>query len=351
MAEGSLTLAAPIGAPAISEALVAVVIPYFQRGEGLLSEALRSVFTQSLLGEGARIHVLVVDDHSPRNPQEDVEGMVVPPGVTLEVTRTPANGGPAAARNCGLDSVSRDTDFVAFLDSDEVWEPRHLENACMAMALTERDVYFANYLRREWARDKFSITGFGEGHHQVDRERQIFRFEGDPLPAILLDAVVRIQTCVVRWPVLQSLRFRRELAIGEDSDYVAAAVVGYGASLCFTRLIETIEEQPGVNVSQNIDGDAKKEVTIRLKMLQYQLHVLRVYGHLGSLLSAAQQAVVEARYNVLQAILATGTGRFSVLSRVRSLFKACSTDAGFLYWALVFAVGAISRRTFGKGRI
>jgi glycosyltransferase involved in cell wall biosynthesis len=46
-------------------------------------------------------------------------------GYGVNVIRTPTNQGPAAARNAGLRATS--ADVVAWLDSDDYWEPEHLE--------------------------------------------------------------------------------------------------------------------------------------------------------------------------------------------------------------------------------
>lgn len=43
----------------------------------------------------------------------------------IKVIKAPKNGGVAAARNIGLENVSGD--FIAFLDSDDLWKPEKLE--------------------------------------------------------------------------------------------------------------------------------------------------------------------------------------------------------------------------------
>ncbi|MEM6484922.1 MAG: glycosyltransferase family A protein [Pseudomonadota bacterium] len=306
-------------------ARIAVVIPYYQIDAGFLVRALQSVASQTILETGCSIDVLIVDDHSPHSPNSELEGFDQPPGLRTQLLQTQRNGGPAVARNVGLHSVVVDTDFVAFLDSDEVWTPNHLENALRTLTGASRDVYFSNYLRSDWTSDKFTITGFGDGHEPFDIERRLFLFSGCPLEEVLLKATVRIQTCVVRWAMVKELRFQESLMIGEDSEYVASAATRYGCGLCFSQSVETIEERVGVNVSQNRTGDTNKERQVRLRMLQYQVYLQREVDLPTPLVEKVSEALSEARYNALRAVLAPG----SVCSRAGALARAVRIDHGF----------------------
>ena len=90
----------------------AVVIPVQDRA-ALLRLALRSVAAQTLLAA----EVIVVDDGS----SDDSAAVAEELGAT--VIRQPA-GGVSAARNRGLAAAT--ASHVAFLDSDDEWEPGHL---------------------------------------------------------------------------------------------------------------------------------------------------------------------------------------------------------------------------------
>lgn len=94
---------------------VSVVVPTFNRA-ALLDQALRSLEQQTTPpGE-----IIVVDDGSTDATQELLAGR----GVT--VVRNPGGGwGPAQARNAGFARVS--TEYVAFVDSDDLLPPRALE--------------------------------------------------------------------------------------------------------------------------------------------------------------------------------------------------------------------------------
>jgi hypothetical protein len=158
----------------------------------------------------------------------------------------------------------------------------------------------------------------------------LFSFVGSPLAEILLNATVRIQTCVVRWADLDTLRFREDLKIGEDSAYVADAVALYDCTLAFSSQVETEARRQGVNVSQNLDNDVLKELNIRLEMLRYQRFVVDNYNGCSDVSKASVSALNEARYNYSRALKRRRPGMKALLL---SIGQACRTDHGIVAWA------------------
>ncbi|GAB4423639.1 MAG: glycosyltransferase [Turneriella sp.] len=98
-------------------ACVDIVIPAYGR-PALLAEAIASVKAQTFTDW----KLWIIDDASP----EPIELL---PGTDhrIEVRRLPANSGPAFARNFGVSlGVSQ---YIAFLDSDDLWHPAKLRHA------------------------------------------------------------------------------------------------------------------------------------------------------------------------------------------------------------------------------
>ena len=91
---------------------VSVVIPAYNSGRWIC-EALESVFAQT----DPPAQVIVVDDGS----SDDTPARVRPYRDRIEYIRQ-ANAGVSAARNRGVAAATGE--FVAFLDSDDVWHPR-----------------------------------------------------------------------------------------------------------------------------------------------------------------------------------------------------------------------------------
>lgn len=98
---------------------VSVVIPAYNSAD-YLGEALASVRAQTV----QPLEILVVDDGS-ADTTRDIARQA---GAT--VLETGKNGGPATARNLGIQEAGGD--LIAFLDADDVWEPEQLQ-ACAGL--------------------------------------------------------------------------------------------------------------------------------------------------------------------------------------------------------------------------
>lgn len=95
-----------------SEPLVSIVVPAYQ-AEAYLEEALESALGQDY----EHREVILVDDGSTDRTAEIAQARGV------RVLRQP-NGGPAAARNAGITQAHGD--FLAILDSDDIWPSQRL---------------------------------------------------------------------------------------------------------------------------------------------------------------------------------------------------------------------------------
>ena len=199
----------------LAGAAIAVVIPYFQRQEGVLQKALASIATQQLLPA----EVIVVDDSSPVPARGEVEAVQRRwPGLTIRVIEQP-NGGPAAARNKGLDSVSAHCDYVAFLDSDDEWHDTHLLHASAALA-PGNDFYFSDFFRLGQSKTVFEQSRVfrKEDHPSIPGiPCPVAQYRGDMTEQILKANVIGTSTVVYRFRKFAALRFREEFVYaGED---------------------------------------------------------------------------------------------------------------------------------------
>jgi glycosyltransferase involved in cell wall biosynthesis len=104
----------------MSEPTVSVIIPAY-RAAATIGRALDSVLSQTRPPD----EIVVVDDGSP----DDLAAALEPYGAATILLRKP-NGGTASARNLGIDRTRGD--LIAFLDSDDFWEPIKLERQVAA---------------------------------------------------------------------------------------------------------------------------------------------------------------------------------------------------------------------------
>ena len=120
---------------------IGVVIPFFQREHGYLANALASIAGQAGVST-VRFDIVVVDDASPVDPHVELAAFAPSDRFQLRIVAQ-ANAGPAAARNRGLDALGA-CDLVAFLDSDDIWDPRHIARALRAFEREECDLFFCD---------------------------------------------------------------------------------------------------------------------------------------------------------------------------------------------------------------
>lgn len=103
----------------IAGSLVSVVIPTYNHAR-FLGRALQSVLDQTY----AHWEAIVIDNHSTDNTDEVMRSFPDPRITCLKIHN---NGVIAASRNAGIRAAKGE--WVAFLDSDDLWYPEKLETA------------------------------------------------------------------------------------------------------------------------------------------------------------------------------------------------------------------------------
>ena len=100
----------------MKENLVSAIIPTFNRMD-YISKALDSVLSQSY----KNIEIIVIDDGSTDNTIEFLKNKYANKVKVLQQ----AHKGPGSARNTGI--LHSQGEYIAFLDSDDWWNPRKIE--------------------------------------------------------------------------------------------------------------------------------------------------------------------------------------------------------------------------------
>lgn len=205
----------------IAGPLVAVVIPYFQRRPGILRAALTSIVGQNLPA-GVRVACIIVDDGSPVPADGELPELERDSSIRFDVVRQ-SNGGVSAARNAALDAVPERASFIAYLDSDDVWEPDHIASALGALS-AGADIYFANNAldeKTDWFGTMPEFRQMLEARKQADRGRTIHLFDARTiLPDFLADCPSHTSTVVHRREPFRNHRFDLALrSAGEDHLY------------------------------------------------------------------------------------------------------------------------------------
>ena len=103
----------------VASALVSVIIPTYNRAH-LVDQAIQSVLDQTYQD----FEIVVVDDGSTDNTREVISWYVQQYPEKVKYVFQP-NAGCASARNAGLRVATGD--YISFLDTDDLFEPRKLE--------------------------------------------------------------------------------------------------------------------------------------------------------------------------------------------------------------------------------
>ncbi|MDX0136921.1 succinoglycan biosynthesis glycosyltransferase ExoW [Sinorhizobium meliloti] len=233
-------------------AKLTVVIPYYQKEPGILRRALASVFAQTL----EDFHVLVIDDESPYPIADELAGLAQEERERIAVIRQP-NGGPGGARNTGLDNVTADSDFVAFLDSDDVWTPDHLLNAYQSMTRFDADCYWA------------SITGgdafyYHFGVADLEKSETVTRLSETPLVVELPElqdvmlknwSFLHMSCMVIGRKLFEKVRFEATLKLAAEDVLFFCDCVLASKRVVLCDAAGAVRGE-GLNIFHSIDNDS-----------------------------------------------------------------------------------------------
>lgn len=229
-----------------------VIIPYYQKQAGILQRALESVFAQTY----QNFDIIIVDDQSPFPIEGDLDSLPEEQRARISVIKQP-NAGPGGARNTGLNNVAAQTDFVAFLDSDDLWTPDHLQNAQKTMTRFEADCYWA------------SITGGDAFYYHYDmaeleKTEKVTRLSESPLvleipefPKVMLRdwSFLHLSCMVIGRRLFEMIRFEAELRLAAEDVlfFCDCAMAAKRVILCNEPGAVRGE---GVNIFHSIDSDS-----------------------------------------------------------------------------------------------
>ncbi len=212
-----------------------MVIPTFNRRE-LLLEALASVEAQTL----RPAEVIVVDDGSSDGTREMLESMG---GRVRPLFQS--NAGAAAARNRGIEAAKGD--WIAFLDSDDWWEPSKLAKQVEARRRmpAARVVYVdsraVDLAKRPIARPPRRL------------------YEGEVTKPLFLHTFVHTPAVLAETRLLRDLRgFDPGLRVAEDYDlWLRASLVTPFALVPEPLFVRRVHEQSLAHAPNPRNGDDK----------------------------------------------------------------------------------------------
>lgn len=199
------------------EKKVSVIIPTYNRAS-FLPKAVESIIKQQY----DNIEIIIVDDGSTDNTKSVVKTLTDKYSSIVYCTNLRSKG-PSGARNTGI--LMALGEYVAFLDSDDVWLKGHLTNGIQILNdNSEVDLIFGNYEFRDYLTDK-SLGNF------FDHKKILFFLNSSSLSngiKILRDNLFRALikenffscgTSIIRKSKLENILFDESLTFSEDRDF------------------------------------------------------------------------------------------------------------------------------------
>jgi len=193
----------------------AVVIPYFQKKAGVLRKCITSAIEQKGIED---YEIIIVDDVSPVTPESEIEDIMKAHPEKIRIIKQEKNMKQGRARNRALDELRPETEYVAFLDSDDEWTDDHLANAVYVLD-KGYDFYFTDHyqLHQEIsAFDRMKRVNM-EDHPLIEGTTHLYEFRADMFTQIIVGNILGQSTIVYRFKKMPDIRYPIEFTItGEE---------------------------------------------------------------------------------------------------------------------------------------
>lgn len=279
---------------------VGVVIPFYQKENGLLFNALNSIFKQKVVG--VKFIITIVDDGSPIKALSEVNELILPQNCTLKVIEQ-HNQGPAAARNRALDYLSeQNISVVSFLDSDDCWLDFHIETAIKALCADNADFYFSDHSRFDSEHSLFKEVGcFNDfdracKEYNIHKEKELAILSGEDCFSLFLKYYISQTSSVVyKFDNLKDHRFDESLLSAGEDYFLWLQLVNSSNKVVFS-FKKGVYCGRGVNIFFDSFDWSKKEAASRIgyEALFYR----KIYTHFN--LNCNQKKIVKSNVSRLE---------------------------------------------------
>lgn len=179
----------------VKDIKVSVIIPFYNRKK-MVIRAVNSVLNQT----HKNYEILLINDGS----TEDLEEIKVlsKKNKNIKLINITKNKGAANARNVGIDNATGD--YIAFLDSDDIFKNKKLEIQLQKMLVTNSLVSHTSYYRKGFN----EMVVFNSGKQN-----------GNMIPELIKSCQIATPTVMINTKYLNenNYRFDSKLVIGEDT--------------------------------------------------------------------------------------------------------------------------------------
>tara|TARA_Y100000768_G_scaffold386658_1_gene375600 strand:- start:288 stop:1031 length:744 start_codon:yes stop_codon:yes gene_type:complete len=165
--------------------LVSIIVPYFNDPE-YINQSINSALNQTY----KKIEIIIIDDENSKNSKETLN-KIKKKSKKIKIYNTKKNRGVAFARNLGI--YKSKGKFVAFLDSDDLWENNKLFEQISMFKKKNIDICFTGY------------SGIKDNKQIIYKVRppQFINFEN-----LLKECPISCSTILLKKKVLRDTKFK-----------------------------------------------------------------------------------------------------------------------------------------------
>ena len=218
-------------------AIISIIIPLFNK-ELFIKQTLLSVLNQTF----SEFEIIIINDGS-TDKSVTIINDIDDERITLYTTK---NKGVSHARNYGISKAN--TDLIALLDADDLWEPNHLENLhTLYTNFPHCGLYATNYHKQFFNGKKIKTHFNGVSKHH-------FGIIEDYFSASTSDSIAWSSAVMIPKKIFQELGgFDEEMRSGQDTDlWIRIALnklVAFSAVASSNKII--LEPQHRLSYSSN----------------------------------------------------------------------------------------------------
>lgn len=209
--------------------LVSVIIPVYNRAH-VIRRTLDSVASQTY----KNIEVILVDDCS--DDSVALQKLIDSYDLDIQYIRHEKNMHGGASRNTGIDASSGE--FIAFLDSDDIWAPEKIEK-CISRDLEEKEVLYSRINDRGSVIPSYAFNNNNDVDEYLLVERQAMQTSSLFMSAHFAKAV----------------KFDPSLKRFQDTDFIIRAQKLHNAKFTFIEavLVDVTDDDKGGRISSSVD--------------------------------------------------------------------------------------------------
>jgi len=271
-----------------------VIIPYYQKESGVLSRTLSSISAQSAFCEIAEI--IIVDDGSPIAAQTELAAQA-PELIAITHVICQCNQGVSSARNAGLSYAHDKAQYIALLDSDDIWRPSHVAQMLRAFELGAQ-FYFTDFIQPGQSMSAFERAGKMVLDQHKKIEGSTYRYQHDMMEQILIGNIIGTPTVGFCNAKYNKLRFNEDLHFAGEDYLFWLDIAASDPTIMFNHQVLT-DCGKGVNIFASAAWGTKHLQQRLVDELNFKKLVVRKYLLANSTLAVVNQKLWRNRKQII----------------------------------------------------